>query len=247
MTAVVDHGTTRDGLIQLRRRWRPAGDAKAAMLMVHGLGEHSGRYDHVVDFLTARGFDVARFDLRGHGNSGGPRGHSPAFDTLLDDIDRFAEVAADALESRPVLLYGHSLGGKVATVELRFEPSVPRARTARELRSSLARRQRAVEARAFKETLHVPFARPFLPSRGPSRWGPESRGSNQDARGPSPRMPRASRGSSASASLPAAATPSSLSFSPMPTTPPRRCGSFTSRSTRLSSGPRQSGHQAQSA
>ena len=88
-----------------------------------------------------------------------------------------------------------SLGGKVATVELRFEPSVPRARTARELRSSLARRQRAVEARAFKETLHVPFARPFLPSRGPSRWGPDSRGSNQDARDPSPRRGLESRDS----------------------------------------------------
>ncbi|HBU04029.1 MAG TPA: alpha/beta hydrolase, partial [Acidimicrobiaceae bacterium] len=47
MTAVVDYGTTRDGLIQLRRRWRPAGNAKAVMLMVHGLGEHSGRYEHV--------------------------------------------------------------------------------------------------------------------------------------------------------------------------------------------------------
>ncbi len=71
-------------------------------------------------------------------------------------------------------------GGKIATVEIRLQPTVPRAQTAAELRSLIARRQRSARALPFSST-PVPYARPFLPSRGPSRWGASTAGSNRDA------------------------------------------------------------------
>jgi len=71
-------------------------------------------------------------------------------------------------------------GGKIATVEIRLQPTVPRAQTAAELRSLIARRQRSARAMSFSST-PVPYARPFLPSRGPSRWGASTAGSHRDA------------------------------------------------------------------
>jgi acylglycerol lipase len=69
-TATISFGTTRDGLEQLRRCW--AADApKAAILLVHGIGEHSGRYEHVGGALAAAGYDTLGFDQRGFGKSGG--------------------------------------------------------------------------------------------------------------------------------------------------------------------------------
>ncbi len=112
MTAVVDHGTTRDGLIQLRRRWRPAGDAKAAMLMVHGLGEHSGRYEHVGAHFAERGYDVVMLDNRGFGASGGPRAYVDSFSQFHDDVeDQLAVIRELGL---PTVLLGHSLGGLIS-------------------------------------------------------------------------------------------------------------------------------------
>lgn len=82
------------------------------MLLVHGMAEHSARYDHVGAALSERGIDVLSFDLRGHGRSGGRRGHVDAFDTFLDDVE-------DLLGDRrrlgvPVVLMGHSMGGLIA-------------------------------------------------------------------------------------------------------------------------------------
>ncbi len=106
---------TRDGLTQLRRRWRPSGDGspRSAVALVHGIGEHSGRYDHVGRYLAARGHDVLAFDNRGHGQSGGRRGHVDRFEQYLDDID---DVLAERRElGLPVVLFGHSLGGLMAS------------------------------------------------------------------------------------------------------------------------------------
>ncbi len=111
----VEFGETRDGVKQLRRRW-PAEPAKGAMLIVHGIGEHSGRYLHVGGFLSDRGFDVASFDNRGFGQSGGRRAHIDDFDLYLDDIeDRLVERAE---VGAPVVLMGHSLGGLMAAAYL---------------------------------------------------------------------------------------------------------------------------------
>ncbi len=105
---------TRDGLTQLQRRWKPVrgGPPQAAVLVVHGIGEHSGRYDHVGRFLAERGHDVLAFDNRGHGQSGGRRGHVDHFRLFLDDVEDHV------LERRqlglPVVLIGHSLGGLIS-------------------------------------------------------------------------------------------------------------------------------------
>jgi len=112
VSAIIDHGTTRDGLIQLRRRWRPAGAAHGAVLLLHGIAEHSGRYEAVGDQLAEAGFDVVAIDHRGYGQSGGRRGHVDVWSQFLDDIeDQLAEVRTIGL---PTILLGHSLGGLMA-------------------------------------------------------------------------------------------------------------------------------------
>jgi alpha-beta hydrolase superfamily lysophospholipase len=101
----------RGGEPQLRRRWRAA-PARAAMLLVHGVAEHSGRYEHVGASLSERGIDVVSFDLRGHGRSGGRRGHVEDFGHFLDDVeDLLAERRGLGL---PVVLMGHSMGGLIS-------------------------------------------------------------------------------------------------------------------------------------
>jgi alpha-beta hydrolase superfamily lysophospholipase len=92
------------------RRWEPDGDAKAVVCLVHGLGEHCGRYDAVAGRLTAAGYAVFAFDLRGHGQSGGRRGDT-RFAATYDDIDRLLGDAAERHPGLPRFLYGHSLGG----------------------------------------------------------------------------------------------------------------------------------------
>jgi alpha-beta hydrolase superfamily lysophospholipase len=82
------------------------------VLLIHGISEHSGRYEHVGRFLADRGFDVVAIDLRGFGESGGSRAYVNSFDDYLDDVeDQLAEVRALGL---PVVLLGHSMGGLIA-------------------------------------------------------------------------------------------------------------------------------------
>lgn len=107
---------TRDGLTQLQRRWRPVDSdapARSAVLLVHGIGEHSGRYDHVGRFLAEHGHDVMAFDARGHGQSGGRRGYVETFEEFLDDVEDL--VVERRQLGLPVVLFGHSLGGLVST------------------------------------------------------------------------------------------------------------------------------------
>lgn len=103
-----------DGTPILTRTWpQPAPDAWAHVLLVHGLGEHSGRYEHVGDQLSAAGLAVHGYDHRGNGASGGRRGHVDRWSVLHDDLaERHAAVRA-AAGGRPVVLYGHSMGGLI--------------------------------------------------------------------------------------------------------------------------------------
>lgn len=101
-----------DGRTLRRRNW-PLPTATGAVLLVHGLGEHSGRYRHVAAWFNARGYDVRSYDQRGHGLSEGARGGIRHADDLLDDLAAvYAAYAADA--PAPPLLLGHSMGGLVA-------------------------------------------------------------------------------------------------------------------------------------
>ena len=122
MASVVSHATAPDGTDILVRHW-PAGGAEAggawagrpwaSVLLVHGLGEHSGRYEHVGDQMSVAGLDVHAYDHRGNGGSGGRRGHVDRWSQYHDDLeDRLRAVRATA-RARPVVLYGHSMGGLV--------------------------------------------------------------------------------------------------------------------------------------
>ena len=101
----------RDGRLFVRHA-RPPGQVRASVVLVHGLGEHSGRYGHVAAALVERGFAVVGWDLRGHGRSSGARGDVAAGELLVDDL---ATVCARfRQEGCPLFLFAHSLGGQVA-------------------------------------------------------------------------------------------------------------------------------------
>lgn len=105
-----------DGTALLARHWvAPDGAVPwAHVLLVHGLAEHSGRYEHVGDWLSQAGLEVESFDLRGFGASAGPRAWVERWSVYHDDLeDRLAAVRA-AAGGRPVVLFGHSLGGLIA-------------------------------------------------------------------------------------------------------------------------------------
>jgi alpha-beta hydrolase superfamily lysophospholipase len=103
--------STRDGVTQLRRHWS-ARPARAALLIVHGIGEHSGRYERLGAHLAGLGFDVLGFDTRGFGSSGGTRAHVDRFERYLDDVEDL--LAERRRLSVPVVLFGHSMGGLIA-------------------------------------------------------------------------------------------------------------------------------------
>lgn len=90
-------------------------EARAALLVVHGLGEHSGRYAEFGESMATRGISTFALDLRGHGLSSGRRGHVPRFGVFLEEIDRFRrEVDGLAGAGVPLFLFGQSMGGLIA-------------------------------------------------------------------------------------------------------------------------------------
>ncbi len=108
---------THDGLRLFCRRWRPEVPARAAVLVVHGYAEHSGRYAHVARHLSAQGFAVYAYDQRGYGRSEGRRAFVQAFDTYVADLhDVRRRVEAERAGSEPLFLMGHSMGGAVCTL-----------------------------------------------------------------------------------------------------------------------------------
>jgi acylglycerol lipase len=98
-----------DGLPLSCRQWDPVTDAVATVVIVHGLGEHSGRYVHVGRYFAEAGFRTIALDLRGHGRSAGP----PVF------VQSYAELASDVdcvvrhFRGNPAFVFGHSLGGQL--------------------------------------------------------------------------------------------------------------------------------------
>jgi alpha-beta hydrolase superfamily lysophospholipase len=92
---------------------------RGVVLLVHGLGEHAGRYDHVARRLNRWGFAVRGYDQYGHGESGGVRGALPSSGRLLDDLTDVIESTRARMEDGlPLILLGHSLGGLVAACQV---------------------------------------------------------------------------------------------------------------------------------
>lgn len=112
MTMMLAEGqlVTRDGLKLYRRSWC-ADNQRARIILVHGLGEHCARYDHVGEFLTSEGFALHGFDLRGCGRSQGRRGHCNRFSDYLSDLDLLVDAVSAENPALPTVLYGHSFGG----------------------------------------------------------------------------------------------------------------------------------------
>lgn len=94
--------------------WEPDGSAKAVVLLVHGWGEHSQRYQHVGQAFADAGFVLAATDLRGHGRTEGPRGFINSYNhEIFPDIDSLLKDLAEKYPNLPQFLYGHSTGGGI--------------------------------------------------------------------------------------------------------------------------------------
>lgn len=116
--------TTHDGLKLYLQAWLPD-TPKASLLLVHGLGEHSGRYGAIVSKLNDLGVAVFTFDGRGHGKSspGKPTAYFDSYLDYLQDIDVLFGKAKNYLPGKPAFLYGHSMGGGlVAAYVLKYQP-----------------------------------------------------------------------------------------------------------------------------
>jgi alpha-beta hydrolase superfamily lysophospholipase len=102
----------KDGLELFVQAWEPTVvQKKAVVCHVHGLGEHSSRYAHVAEAFGREGFVFFTYDLRGHGRSGGARGHINSIEDFMQDIDLLLAQVKIRYPGLPVFLYGHSLGG----------------------------------------------------------------------------------------------------------------------------------------
>jgi alpha-beta hydrolase superfamily lysophospholipase len=102
------------GLEIFWRAWLGDSDTKAAVVIAHGAGEHSGRYTHVARRLVDEGFAVYAIEHRGHGRSQGPRALIDRIDNAVADLDKLVVLAADANPGAPLFLLGHSMGGTIA-------------------------------------------------------------------------------------------------------------------------------------
>jgi acylglycerol lipase len=113
-TSEVTTSPASDGTPILVRRWAATGAPWASVLLVHGIAEHSGRYEHVGDQLAAAGLEVTGYDQRGFGGSGGRRAFVERWSRNHDDLEARLVAVRSASAGRPVALFGHSLGGLLA-------------------------------------------------------------------------------------------------------------------------------------
>ena len=110
-----NEATTRmpDGTILRTLHWAPEGDPWAVALVVHGLGEHGGRYGNVARAFNAAGIDVHGYDHRGFGGSAGRRAYVDRWGQFHDDLAQIMTAIRADHPGIPLVLYGHSMGGLV--------------------------------------------------------------------------------------------------------------------------------------
>jgi acylglycerol lipase len=94
--------------------WLPETEPRAIVIVAHGAGEHSGRYEHVARRLVNEGFGVYAIEHRGHGRSDGPRALIDRVDHTVADLDQLVRLASERHPEAQVFLLGHSMGGTIA-------------------------------------------------------------------------------------------------------------------------------------
>lgn len=119
--AEVEYWTAADGARLALRRSRAPGRVRGALILLHGFGDHSGRYRELAAWFAEHGVSVWALDQRGHGRSPGKRGHVSRFAQFVSDVVALRKLVGGE-ESAPQLLFGHSLGG---TVVLRYLETAP--------------------------------------------------------------------------------------------------------------------------
>jgi alpha-beta hydrolase superfamily lysophospholipase len=112
MTFIEETITTTDGL-RLYVRRREVENARGEVVIVHGFGEHSGRYGPLTDHLINHSYTVTAYDHRGHGLSDGLPGHVENFSEYEDDLHKIISYVRARSKSRNLHLIGHSMGGLV--------------------------------------------------------------------------------------------------------------------------------------
>ncbi len=106
--------TNQDGETFFTQRWIPEAP-KALIILVHGFGDYSGRYSHVVNYFAREGFAIATYDQRGHGRSDGRRGDIDSFEQLVQDLNSFVwETRHEVLPGTPVFIVAMSVGALIA-------------------------------------------------------------------------------------------------------------------------------------
>lgn len=99
---------------QFRYRENIPDGAKAAIIGVHGFAEHIGRYFHIEEFFTGRGFSFHIMENRGHGKSVGKRGHIARYDQYVDDLHVFRKMADADSGGKPLFMLAHSNGSLIS-------------------------------------------------------------------------------------------------------------------------------------
>jgi acylglycerol lipase len=96
--------------------WLPDGNIKAVIIVVHGLAEHIGRYQNVVNFLVPRGYTIYGIDQRGHGKSQGIKGYVDRFSDYITDLKTFFDLVRKENPDKKIFVLGHSMGGLVVVL-----------------------------------------------------------------------------------------------------------------------------------
>ncbi len=89
-------------------------DAKAVVIIIHGMGEHAGRYTGLRERLNSSGYSVMAFDHRGHGRSSGKRGHAPSYEHLMRDIEIMINESVQLFPGLPIFLFSQSMGANLS-------------------------------------------------------------------------------------------------------------------------------------
>ena len=105
------------------QRWRPDASPRATLAVVHGYGEHSGRYGNVVDWFVPRGYALYALDMRGHGRSPGQRGYIESFAQVREDVRAFLDTVHEQEPQPPTFMVGHSQGGLTVLNYVLHDPS----------------------------------------------------------------------------------------------------------------------------